>query len=97
MYHISVLPRDFSWMAAKLSSGCTCTERRPEVNTNFTNRGRSASNQTSPIFFPVLAYQGKRSSVPHTFSRNRVGRRSGALLATDKTLDPVQTALQLSH
>src|SRR5579872_3205152 len=97
MYHISVFPSEFSWALAKASSGCTCTERRSEVKMNFTSKGRSASNQTSPILFWEEGNQGARSWAPQTFSRNLVGRRTGALALTDETSDAVEAALQFFH
>src|SRR5580658_3651901 len=100
MYHISVLPREFSCSRANSSLGCTCTDRRSEVKTNFTSSGTSASNHTSPIFVSEPRYQGKRSVAPHTFSRKRVGSRTGPLSftpplsLTNELIDPIEAALQ---
>src|SRR5215469_12441768 len=96
MYHISVFPREFSCSAANTSSGCTCTESAPLVKTNLISNGRSASNQISPIFWPELGNQGARFSAPQIFSSHLVGRRIGPLF-TDKALDAIEPAFQLSH
>src|ERR1700734_1470874 len=96
-YHISVFPRESSCPAAKSSFGWTCTDRRSDVKTNFTSKGRSASNHTSPIFLSEVGYQGSRSGVPHTFSRNRVGSRLGALPLTNEAVDAIEPAFQFFH
>src|ERR1051326_4568933 len=96
-YHISVFPEECSCAAAKASSGWTCTESRPDVKTNFTSSGMSASNQTSPIFLSGAGNQGERSVAPQTFSLKVAGSLTGTLPFTDKLLDTIEPASQLSH
>src|SRR5260370_37655403 len=64
---------------------------------NLISRGRSASNQTSPIFRSELGYQGARCGEPQTFSLKIAGRRTGLLPLTDEALDAIESTRELGE
>ncbi len=70
------------------------------MNTNFTSKGKSASNHTSPIFFSEGGYHGKRSVAPKPLSRSAWGAGwlvSGHPYRRDEAVNPIQPAFQLFH